>query len=300
MVFRWPSSLFVEPTDVCNLRCPACKRPQGTTFMQPDTFKEILGKFRNTKVSQVAFFWRGEPTLSPFLPEIVEYAKRRGYKTFTSTNMATPNLHDLQYVTRLLSSLDRLEVCIDGYDQATVQKYRVGTNWETVIKNLETISKVHTKCNKEMRVLMFKYNDGHEARFRELARKYSMTKITFGVPIIEGKMRLTPEEAAEWLSDVEKYQRYYYVKKRGEWVHKTRKNCILYPIIAVNGDVSICCYDRYIEHPMGNLFTDRMEQILYNINQIMPQMLGRQLGICNEYCFIPRQRMKINFREVLR
>jgi len=297
MVFEWGPNLYIEPTDVCNLHCPACRRSQGTTFMQLDTFKKILGKIQSTKVNQIAFFWRGEPTLSPFLPAMVEYAKRRGCRTFTSTNMATPNLHDLQYVSKLLSSLDRLEVCVDGYDQTTIQKYRVGTNWETLVKNLETISRVPTKCNKEMRVLMFKHNSGYKPYFRGLAKKYNMTKITFGLPIIEGKMRLTTKEADEWLSSEEKYQRY---EKQGEfWVHKTKKTCVMLPVITVNGDVSICCYDRYLEHPIGNLLTDRMEQIIDNLDRIKPQMMRRQLNICNEYCFLPRKGLTINFREMM-
>lgn len=278
--------LFIENTSRCSLLCPGCKRPRtGASDMPMKVFKTALEKMPTEDTRAVSFFWRGEPTLDPRLPKMAQIAKSYGYTTYTSTNTATPLLHDKDYVSRLLSSMDRICFCVDGYDQRTLSIYRQGADWNMLLKNLDVISKTKTKCIKEMRTLMFRYNENHEEKFKELARKYGMHRLFFGRPIVNGKRRLTDEEADFWVAKKKIYRRY--AKKGGVWVHMGKPGCNFIPIVSVNGDIASCCYDWNVRHPLGNIMTDSMEKINKNFYRL--EHLGKQqkLSMCRTDCFIP-------------
>lgn len=277
--------LFIENTTRCNLRCPGCKRPRTDNKDMPmEVYEATLSTFEKEPIENANFFWRGEPTLDARLPEMIQMAKERGYTTYTSTNTATPLLHNKKYVRRLLSSLDRICICVDGYDQQTLGTYRKGANWEITVKNLETIARTNTECIKEMRTLMFKYNEGHEEKFVEMAKKYKMDMLNFGIPIINGRRKITHDEADKWLARNKKYQRYE--KIGDEWTHKSRAACTLIPIISVTGDIAPCCYDWKIRHPLGNVLHDDVKKINNNIKRIQGMAMNMSLSMCRRDCFI--------------
>jgi MoaA/NifB/PqqE/SkfB family radical SAM enzyme len=253
--------------------------------MEMDTYKTLLSKFHGNRIRKVNFFWRGEPTLDDRLPTMAAMAKKEGYVTYTSTNSVTPNMANKKYVSSLLSSLDRITVCVDGYDQKTLRKYRRGASWDSLIKSLETTSEVKSDCSKEMRVLMFKHNENHEKEFMKLARKYNMDKLFFALPIINGKRVLSTVEADKWLSVKRRYRRYEL--KKEQWVHRDGGLCEFMPIISASGDIAVCCYDWNIKHNLGNIVSDDLETINRNIEKIRPLARKRKLDICKADCFVP-------------
>lgn len=276
---------IIEVSDRCNLRCSLCSRGnRKNTDMSVETFREIVSKLRGqTNIKRMSLFWRGEPTLNSSLPQIVEIGKEEGYQTAVSTNTATLNLHNREYVERLLAALDYLYLSLDGYNQASLQRYRVGADWDVVLKNLETIGKVPTTCNKTLKVLMFKYNEMNKDFFRKIAKKYKIPHVRFHGPVIKGKMSLTQEEADEWLPRSSSYLRY--TRKGDVWVHKSPKSCSNPPAISVTGEVCVCCYDWNLQYSMGNILNDSMKEIEAKFSGIIPRKRARQLEICREGCF---------------
>jgi radical SAM protein with 4Fe4S-binding SPASM domain len=179
-------------------------------------------------------------------------------------------------------------LCVDGYNQETVNRYRVGTDWETLLRNLGTIGRVKTDCIRSMRVLMFKYNDGHEDFYRRLARKHNITAINFVSPVIHSK------DAGTWLSDNPKYQRYRY--KDGEWKVKRVPRCtenVLNGsslIVSVHGHLYPCCFDQNLDHPLGHVLDDSWEDLMENFAALKPRMLKRELPMCRS-CVIPSDKI---------
>jgi len=278
----------IETTDACNLFCFACKTPHGNNFMSPETFEEIASKLVRD-VTKLGLHWRGEPCLHPQLPKIAEIANTMGFKPWLSTNTAVPNLSKPRYVQRLLDNVDWMEFCVDGYDEHTVAKYRVGANWETVKRNLETLRDIDTDCVKKMRVLMFKYNDGKEHHYRKMAKEYCMDQLIFATPLIGLGKTMSQADADRWLSATKKYQRY---KKVDNTWYKMIGRCNPNPIISVHGTVHPCCLDWELEHSLGNLKTENLNTIMNRYRKIAPTM-GTQ-KMC-ELCCIPNQR--VNFIE---
>lgn len=276
----------IEVTDRCNLRCSICKHVSNrkNVDMSLDTFKEIISKLRGqTSIKLISLFWRGEPTLNSALPQMAEICKDEGYKTSVSTNTATINLHNEEYVKRLLASLDYLYLSLDGYDKASLQKYRGGADWDVILKNLETIGKILTTCDKTLKVLMFKHNEENKNFFRGIAKKYQIPRVRFTPPVINGKPILTSEEADKWLPKSGSFLRYD--KKGDAWIHRSPETCRNPPVISVTGEVCICCNDWKLQHSIGNILRDGMKEIEDNFAKIIQQKTKRQLTICKENCF---------------
>jgi MoaA/NifB/PqqE/SkfB family radical SAM enzyme len=280
--------ISIETTDACNLFCSACKSPHGTNFMSQERFETIASKLKKN-VTHLGLHWRGEPCLHPRLPEIAESACDMGFKPWLSTNTAVPNLNDPDYVQRLLDNLDWVEFCVDGYDEPTVKAYRVGARWKTVKQNLETLRDIEAKCVKKMRVLMFRYNDGKEDVYREMAKKYRMNQLIFAAPLMGLQETFSKTHAQKWLPPTKKYQRYKNVGS--EWRRVTGR-CKPNPIVSVHGTVHPCCLDWELEHSLGNLETDSLNSIMAKYRRVAPTMGSQKM--C-ELCCLPAQR--VNFME---
>ena len=281
----WPV-LFIENTNRCNLLCPGCKRPRtGNIDMPMEVYEAALSKLVEDETRAASFFWRGEPTLDARLPKMVQMASDIGLQTYVSTNSSTRLLRNPDYVSELLGVLDKICYCVDGYDQDSISKYRIGSSWMAIIRSLETMADVKTKCHKEMRTLMFKFNEGHEREFIDIANRYGMNELFFGLPIINGKRKLSEEEVAFWLATNKKYRRYR--KYLDEWVHRGRSVCNFIPIVAANGEIASCCYDWKIRHSLGNVLTDSIEQINAKFAQTKRLATKLELSMCRTDCFIP-------------
>jgi len=282
----------VEATDACNLSCSSCRSPRGSNYMTAETLDAILQK-ANPK--QVRLHWRGEPCLHPSLPELAETAKKRGVeKLWLSTNTAVPLLGDGEYVGRLLSSLDMIECSVDGYDQKSLERYRVGASHRLLMRNLKAIGRAGGDCVKEMRVLMFRYNEGKEDYYRALAREHGFQSVSFAQPIINYKTLLSPEEADEWLARDPKYQRYE--RRGGVWLLK-RGPCSPHLCVSVHGTAHPCGHDWHLQHGLGNLLEELWGDVLRRFNALKPDMIARRLPICGKWCCLPRER--VEYRERL-
>lgn len=85
-----PSVLQIEPTNICDLRCPlypsgrrALSRNKG--FMPPGLFEKLLDELGHTASLVILWGW-GEPLLHPCLPEMIKTAKSHNTAVITSTN----------------------------------------------------------------------------------------------------------------------------------------------------------------------------------------------------------------------
>ena len=274
--------LSIDVSGVCNLACLGCKsQPETVPFMSVENFEKILKKVETA--DQLFLHWFHEPTLHPELPELIAIAKRDfGYQNiYVCTNGTTKNLSNPDYVWRMLDNLDRFTFCVDGWDQETLQKYRVGANWNQLLKNLKCIKEFNCGATKEMRVLMFPYNEEYESWFKLLATAYNFNSISFASPHILGKTVLTQDEMVEWLPSTPKYRRYYYHKNA--WRHKDKTKCVVGPpVIATNGDVLACQWDTTHRFVLGNIYTDTMKYITTNYNHIVESMCNKDLIICKD------------------
>ncbi len=180
LVKSYPYYLTIEPSDLCQLRCPTCvtgienESRRGTTAekiifrknrsMMTSEFLDALLAELGEYLFLIVFYNFGEPLLNKNLPNLIRKAKALNIETDINTNLALP-LSD-EYIENLLSSgLDYLYASIDGFSQETYQIHRVGGNLELVKKNLERLAKARDKLGLKTSItynfLVFSFNE-HE------------------------------------------------------------------------------------------------------------------------------------------
>lgn len=144
IVGDFPLHLDIEPTNVCNLRCPFCatthnKYKRG--FMQEKTWKKILDESGENGLYSLKFTYRGEPLLHKDLPRMVAYAKNVGVMdVYFNTNAV---LLDEVMIRKLIDAgLDRISISFEGTDKGTYEKYRVGSDFQKVVNNIERLQEI--------------------------------------------------------------------------------------------------------------------------------------------------------------
>lgn len=188
--FHWPLSpglpqiMMIEPTNLCNLRCPLCptgnrglQRRKG--FMEMGLYRRILAE-TDGALERLRLYNFGEPFLHPHIFEMISLAQGAEVKTLVSTNGLV--FADARQVDALIDSrLDRLRVSIDGASQQTHQQYRVGSQLETILQGVELLLQRQRLREKkrprvELQFIVMRHNEHELPEMRSLAK-------SLGVPL---------------------------------------------------------------------------------------------------------------------
>lgn len=132
-----PTTLWIEPTNRCNLRCIMCPvslRTQGKTgFMELDTYRSLIGEV-SPYATTLNLFLGGEPLLHRDLDTMIRYACEKGVVVRLNTNAT---LLDRTQAEKLLDSgLDHLIFSFDGYNAETYEGIRVNARFEPTLKKI--------------------------------------------------------------------------------------------------------------------------------------------------------------------
>ena len=80
------SRVYVEITNICNMNCSFChghSRPAGR--LGREDFSRVLDQLEG-KTDYIYYHLMGEPLTHPLLPEFLEMAKKRGFRSIITTN----------------------------------------------------------------------------------------------------------------------------------------------------------------------------------------------------------------------
>lgn len=133
-----PLRVWIEVTNVCNLRCPMCLTPRlgdevPKGLMTLATFERIVDQIKG-HAQDVNLFLGGEPLINKQLPEMIAYARAHGLRTRIHTNAT---LLTQTWSERLLDAgLDYLSFSFDGADEETFLAYRVGADFAKTAENI--------------------------------------------------------------------------------------------------------------------------------------------------------------------
>ena len=138
-----PFAFRIEPAATCNLRCPLCSTsyrkfyPGDVRVMTFDLFRTILEKIRK-HAWRITFYMEGEPMMNPRLFEMIELSTRdRHLFTSFSTNLTL--MREKLLSPLFQSRIDRISVSLDGFRQATYEKYRVNGRVQDVLDGIVMI-----------------------------------------------------------------------------------------------------------------------------------------------------------------
>ena len=265
VVWGVPPILMLEPTNICNLKCPMCPAVVGKRVLKKgqlslENFKRVLDELGDYIV-QLQLWNQGEPFINRDFLDMIRYAKSKGVMTITSTNgHFIESDEKAEEIVR--SGLDQLILSMDGTNQESYEKYRIGGNYQLVIENLGRLARAKQRLNSkrpliELQFIVFKHNQDEIDAIIDLARDYRIDRLSFKTAMV-----YTPEQADAFLADNQR-ENLYTVEdgkvKRKQQVPNWCSRLWLNSTINWDGTVVPCCFDVDSDYVFGELFENGQE-----------------------------------------
>lgn len=278
-----PFSIAIEPTNICNLKCPECptgnqQLSRDSGMMSFDTFKNIVDSLKGTLIN-ITLHFQGEPLLNKDIYRFIDYADKNNIFTTLSTNA---QLLKTSYKKLAKAGLKRLIISLDGLSQQTYNLYRKEADINKVFEALEhiAIEKINNKPQIELQFLVFSHNEHEIPNLKKIKTKYKIDKVAIKTAQISNNPNLAPQNP--------KYSRYK--KADNQLVIKSRSKNACFrmfssAVITWDGNVVPCCFDKDANYTMGNInkthFNDIWNSKKYNNfrNQIFTNR--KAVGMCN-------------------
>ena len=153
-----PTELAIETVFGCNAKCTMCFIDAPTArkkrVMKMDLYESIVDQMSPfaDQINKFDLWCLGEPTIDKWLPQRIEYAKKKNFKrTAIATNGEA--LNENLSKDLLDSGIDTIIASIDATNKETHAKIRVGLNYEKVVKNFENIVRLRDKNNYKTRFI---------------------------------------------------------------------------------------------------------------------------------------------------
>jgi len=261
-----PVHLTIEPTNICDLRCPVCetgsgimRRPKG--HMSLDNFKLIIDKLGG-HVNTLLFYFMGEPFLNKDAYDMIRYASQR--RIFIST---CTNGHRVDPKAIIASGMGEISFQIGGITQETHEIYRVRGNLKKTLDNVAaTVKEKKNHPGSKLKIILgfivMKHNEHEIDGFLKLAQDIGVDQADVIAPCvrtIEQGKEFIPQNDEYWLYDREAFDNGILRPKViphncCDWLYYSTT-------ILWNGDVVPCCRDAQGDYVMGNIFKQNFSEI---------------------------------------
>lgn len=264
-----PFALSIEPTTSCNLRCPECPsglrsftRPVGS--MEFDFYKDIINQCRSF-LSYLILYFQGEPYLNPKFLDLVKYASKNGIYTVSSTNAHFLDNENARKT--ILSGLDKIIVSLDGTDQVSYERYRIGGSYEKVIDGIQNLVYWKRKLNNRkprivLQFLILKTNQHQIKDIKKLSRKLKVDQL-----VLKTAQVYNLDKGSEIIPDDEKLSRYKRVSGNFVIKNNLENKCWRVwssSVVTWDGKIVPCCFDKDAKYVFGDLRENSFSEIWNN------------------------------------
>lgn len=269
VVWGRPFLVMVEPTNYCNLKCPLCPSGNGDMTrargnMRLEDFQQLV-RATQRHAFMMMLWNQGEPYINKRFNEMVRYAHDHRIFTFTSTN---GHFVRTEAAARAIvdSGLDEIIFSVDGVDQETYARYRVGGDLQVVFAGIRRLLAARRAAGSltpvvNLQIVVMRQNEAQVDAAERMARDLGVDKF-----LIKTAQIYSPQQAAEFLPISSDYRRYEsnpggQLRVRGQPVRGCK---VLWYSTMVNWDgaVAPCCFDKNVDYPLGRIFdADRLDSI---------------------------------------
>jgi radical SAM protein with 4Fe4S-binding SPASM domain len=263
----WPLAVSIEPTNRCNLRCPECpsgndtlKRNRG--FMDRAMFNSVIDQL-SPQLLYLTLYFEGEPFLHPDFFDFVNYAASKGIFVATSTNGHFLDRASAEKTVR--SGLHKLIISLDGYDQASYEKYRIGGDFGKVIDGLKNLAEARQRLNSkrpeiELQCLLFSANENRKSEIRRLGKESGADRVVFKTA------QFYDYEKGNPMMPLKKVHTRYSRDRNGNLRLKAHQPNSCFRmwsscVITWDGLVVPCCFDKDGDHVFGDLKIEKFRDI---------------------------------------
>jgi radical SAM protein with 4Fe4S-binding SPASM domain len=261
-----PFTVSVEPTTSCNLRCPQCpsglrKFTRETGMISMEMYRSVIEQLHPDLFYLILYF-QGEPYLNPIFFRMVEEAKKKRIYTATSTNAHF--LSDSYAKQTVESGLDRIIISLDGLDQATYEKYRVGGAMEKVIEGTRNLVRWKKELKSRtpfiiMQFIVFSTNEHQVKELKKVARELGVDKLELKTAQVYNF-----EEGNSLLPYNNVLSRYKRINGKFIIDNPLDNHCLRMwrgCVITWDGLVVPCCFDKDADHRLGDLKEQKFREI---------------------------------------
>ena len=188
-----PTKLWIEATNVCNLRCRLCpnkdipKEQKG--FMDWELYKNIIDQSYNY-LHDIYLFHRGESLLHPRIIDMIKYANSKNLKTVLHTNATVLN----EELSKELidAKLDFISFSFDGYDKEMYESNRTPAKFEKTLFKIIEFLKLKKNIGASLpytKIQVMEYTNGYDKE-KLKKQKELFLKNFEGLPVNEWVVRI--------------------------------------------------------------------------------------------------------------
>ena len=221
-LYHW----HLELSGKCTLKCPRCPRinmapvPWINKELDINFIKKLFTEeFLKTEVKRITLCGDiGDPIYASDFLEVVEYIKSVNPKIhiFTITNGSFRKKEWWEKFAAISNEYDTINFSIDGYDNASNNLYRVGSNWDSIMQGMSIMSE-KSKIFVNWAAIAFSFNQDHLEEMKNMAKSmgcdgFQLTHSTkFGSKYGDAYGGDTDalEPRQEFISKSHRYERYF-------------------------------------------------------------------------------------------
>lgn len=264
LILGMPYKYFIDPINVCNLRCPLC--PTGLNILARQKGRLKLEDLKRYVDEISPFAYRielynwGEPLLHPEIIEMIEIVSRNHISVGLSSNLnyLTPDM-----AQKLVESgLNQIVVSVDGATQESYGMYRKNGDLELVLQNLDLLIKTKKNLNRSnpfiiWRMLIGKHNEKEVEMVRKKAKEIGVDFFTTGLLYINTN---DSEMIEKWIPLDPKYNHY---KDKNRAIKNTWNCNDLWESMVINwdGGISPCCWLHNSQYDFGNVSSRSIREV---------------------------------------
>jgi radical SAM protein with 4Fe4S-binding SPASM domain len=279
----YPTKLWLEPTDVCNLRCVMCPqsvpKPFPKGYMDWGLFTKIVDEAKDFAY-EVNLFHRGESLIHPRLADMVRYVRERGIHARLNTNGTL--LDERKSIALIEAGLDLISFSFDGYTSAVYEKIRVLGKFERTVDNIVGFLEVKKRLGKGSPYVILESIDFSVGppSAEELARQRAFRTRFEGLPL----ERFIIKRPHNWAGT-------YAPGDPAEAGKPHRYSPCTFPwyalVIFWDGTVSPCPQDWYGDLELGNVRQQSLVEVwngpkMLELRRKMQQKDVKGLSPCNQ------------------
>lgn len=175
-------SWHFEISSKCTLHCPRCPRQEfpntlSNTELKLEFFqKNFTPLFVHKHIEKILFCGDdGDPIYAHDLIGVVEYFKKIKPRLNITiiTNGSYKKEQWWQQLGTVLNEHDKVVFSVDGWDQESNNKYRVNSNWDSIISGIKSLRN-STDCQLVWATIPFSFNEDKLEYMKEIARSLDM------------------------------------------------------------------------------------------------------------------------------
>jgi radical SAM protein with 4Fe4S-binding SPASM domain len=252
VVYPKLSTVFLELTNKCNLKCKMCNwQVRDSGFMSRQLFESCIDQFSDMGLDVLNLQFGGESLLHPEFKDFLKYAiSHRGPKKIRKVGWTTNGMLFNQAIADLVVSLDVdwINFSLDGVGQVN-DEIRLGSKYSVIEKNIKYL----------------------------LERRGSSKRPSVLINVVDyGK---TDEQKTdiyrEWVFQVDEIELLPSIREDNTWENReliSQKHKLAPPpkfcnspldtmIISWDGKITGCCFDSNLSFGLGNANNEPIEQI---------------------------------------